>query len=40
MTESSVIHDTFIIERSYSADPARVFAAFASAEAKSIWGHR
>lgn len=34
----SVIHDTFTIERSYLAVPARVFAAFASHEAKNIWG--
>jgi len=33
-----VIHDTFTIERNYPATPPRVFAAFASAEAKSIWG--
>jgi len=33
----SVIHDTFTIERSYPATPQRVFAAFASAEAKNIW---
>jgi uncharacterized protein YndB with AHSA1/START domain len=38
MTEHSVIHDTFIIERAYPATPARVFAAFASSEAKSAWG--
>ena len=38
MTERSVIHDTFTIERSYPAAPSRVFAAFASAEAKNIWG--
>jgi uncharacterized protein YndB with AHSA1/START domain len=38
MTECSVIHDTFTIERSYPAAPSRVFAAFASAEAKSTWG--
>ena len=29
MTEHSVIHDTFCIERSYPAAPSRVFAAFA-----------
>lgn len=34
----STVHDTFTIERVYPAAPARVFAAFASAEAKSIWG--
>ncbi|MGB6454950.1 MAG: SRPBCC family protein [Streptosporangiaceae bacterium] len=38
MTESSVIHDTFSIERTYPAAPSRVFAAFASAEAKDAWG--
>jgi uncharacterized protein YndB with AHSA1/START domain len=38
MTTSSVIHDTFMIERTYPATPSRVFAAFASAEAKNIWG--
>ena len=38
MTARSVIHDTFTIERSYPAAPSRVFAAFASAEAKSAWG--
>jgi uncharacterized protein YndB with AHSA1/START domain len=37
MTDRSVVHDTFVIERSYPASPARVFAAFASAEAKSRW---
>jgi uncharacterized protein YndB with AHSA1/START domain len=38
VTDSSVIHDTFSIERSYPAAPSRVFAAFASAEAKAVWG--
>jgi uncharacterized protein YndB with AHSA1/START domain len=38
MTARSVIHDTFTIERSYPAAPSRVFAAFASEEAKSAWG--
>jgi uncharacterized protein YndB with AHSA1/START domain len=38
VTAHSVIHDTFTIERSYPAAPSRVFAAFASAEAKNIWG--
>jgi len=32
-----MIHDTFVIQRSYLATPSRVFAAFASAEARSIW---
>lgn len=38
MNARSVIHDTFTIERTYPAAPSRVFAAFASEEAKSIWG--
>jgi uncharacterized protein YndB with AHSA1/START domain len=38
MSGRSVIHDTFAIERSYLAIPSRVFAAFASTEAKSDWG--
>jgi uncharacterized protein YndB with AHSA1/START domain len=38
MTDRSVIHDTFSIERAYPAVPSRVFAAFASSEAKSVWG--
>jgi uncharacterized protein YndB with AHSA1/START domain len=37
VTDSSVIHDTFSIERSYPAAPSRVFAAFASKEAKDAW---
>lgn len=38
MTARSVIHDMFTIKRSYPAAPGRVFAAFASAEAKNAWG--
>lgn len=38
MTDRCVIHDTFSIERTYPAEPSRVFAAFASAEAKTAWG--
>jgi uncharacterized protein YndB with AHSA1/START domain len=34
----TVIHDTFRIERAYPAAPGRVFAAFASKEAKDTWG--
>jgi uncharacterized protein YndB with AHSA1/START domain len=34
----TVIHDTFQIERTYPATPERVFAAFASQEAKAVWG--
>jgi uncharacterized protein YndB with AHSA1/START domain len=37
MTERTVIHDTFSIERTYPATPSRVFAAFASEEAKNAW---
>jgi uncharacterized protein YndB with AHSA1/START domain len=38
MTERPVIHDTFEIERTYPAAVSRVFAAFASKEAKDAWG--
>jgi uncharacterized protein YndB with AHSA1/START domain len=38
MTDRSVIHDTFSIDRTYPAATSRVFAAFASAEAKDAWG--
>ena len=38
MTERSVIHDTFVIERTYPTSPSRVFAAFAAKEAKDAWG--
>jgi uncharacterized protein YndB with AHSA1/START domain len=38
MTERTVIHDTFVIERTYPAPASRVFAAFASKEAKDAWG--
>jgi uncharacterized protein YndB with AHSA1/START domain len=38
MTDRSVIHNTFSIERTYPAAPSSVFAAFASAEAKGVWG--
>jgi uncharacterized protein YndB with AHSA1/START domain len=37
MTDRTVTHATFTIERSYPATPARVFAAFADPEAKAIW---
>jgi uncharacterized protein YndB with AHSA1/START domain len=37
MTGRSVIHDTFSLERGYPATPSRVFAAFASAQAKGAW---
>lgn len=37
MTTRSVTHGSFTIERTYPAAPARVFAAFASQEAKARW---
>jgi uncharacterized protein YndB with AHSA1/START domain len=37
MSERSTEHGTFVIERSYPAQPARVFRAFASVEEKSKW---
>ncbi len=37
MTAHTVIHDTFAIERTYPAPISRVFAAFASKEAKDAW---
>jgi uncharacterized protein YndB with AHSA1/START domain len=38
MTGRSVLHDTFVIERVYPAPASRVFASFASKEAKDTWG--
>jgi uncharacterized protein YndB with AHSA1/START domain len=38
VTERPVIHDTFTIERTYPASASRVFASFASKEAKDAWG--
>jgi len=37
MTERSVTHATFVIERTYPASPARVFAAFADPQVKARW---
>ena len=37
MTERSVTHNTFVLERTYDATPARVFAAFSDWEAKKLW---
>jgi uncharacterized protein YndB with AHSA1/START domain len=37
MTQRSVTHSTFVIERTYGAAPARVFQAWSSAEAKARW---
>src|SRR5881409_3926450 len=37
MEEQSVIHSTFVIERSYPATPERVFDAFADPTKKRRW---
>jgi len=37
MVDLSVIHSTFVIERSYPKPPARVFAAFADPQQKRHW---
>lgn len=37
MTERNVVHATFCIERRYPAPPSRVFAAWATPEAKAQW---
>jgi uncharacterized protein YndB with AHSA1/START domain len=37
VTERSVQHATFVIERTYPAQPARVFAAWAGSGAKKAW---
>jgi uncharacterized protein YndB with AHSA1/START domain len=37
MVKRTVTHATFVIERNYDASPARVFAAWATAEAKTRW---
>ena len=37
MSERSVTHNTFTLERTYDAPVARVFAAFADWDAKQMW---
>lgn len=37
MDKPSVVHSTFVLERSYPVSPARVFAAFADAGRKRLW---
>jgi len=37
MSERSAQHDTFVIERTFEATPARVFKAFADPVAKARW---
>jgi uncharacterized protein YndB with AHSA1/START domain len=34
---SSVVHDSFVMERTYPASPERVFAAWTTIEAKAQW---
>ncbi len=36
-TAASAVHNTFVVERSYSQSPERVFAAFAQPERKRQW---
>jgi uncharacterized protein YndB with AHSA1/START domain len=37
VAERSVLHATFVVERTYDAPPARVFAAWAEPKAKARW---
>jgi uncharacterized protein YndB with AHSA1/START domain len=37
MSERSVTHDTFVLERTYETPPSRVFAAWADPVAKARW---
>lgn len=37
MAEPTVIHNTFVLERSYTAKPERVFSAFADTAKKRRW---
>lgn len=37
MSKRSAVHHTFAIERTFAAPPARVYKAFANAEAKARW---
>jgi uncharacterized protein YndB with AHSA1/START domain len=37
MTQQSVVHSTFTIERDYPASPSRIFAAFADPATKRRW---
>jgi hypothetical protein len=37
MTESAIVHGTFVIDRTYAAPPEKVFAAFADERIKRRW---
>jgi hypothetical protein len=37
MAKSSVVHATFVVERTFEATPAEVFNAFADPKAKAQW---
>jgi uncharacterized protein YndB with AHSA1/START domain len=37
MSDRTVVHDTFVIDRTYAASVSRVFNAFADAEVKKQW---
>ena len=37
MSQRSVVHSTFVVERSYPATPAKVFSAFSTPDAKRRW---
>lgn len=37
MSDRTVTHETFVVERTYGASPDRVFAAWAEPEAKKRW---
>jgi uncharacterized protein YndB with AHSA1/START domain len=37
MTERSLTHATFVVERTYPASPSRVFKAWADPKAKALW---
>ena len=37
MTESNLVHDTFVIHRQFSTSPSQVYAAFADADKKRRW---
>jgi len=37
VSQRSVVHSTFVVERSYPATPAKVFSAFSTPDAKRRW---